>query len=126
MTETANILHNATSNSLVLLDELGRGTSTFDGLSLAWASAVELSQNIKAYTLFSTHYFELSKLENSFDNIKNVHLKVHEHQGELIFLHKVEPGAASQSYGIQVARLAGIPDKVLHQAKLKLTELEVE
>lgn len=126
MTETANILHNATENSLILLDELGRGTSTFDGLSLAWATALELSQHIKAYTLFSTHYFELSRLANELGCIKNVHLEVKEHNEELIFLHKVEPGPANQSYGIQVARLAGIPANVIQAAKLKLKELELE
>lgn len=126
MTETANILHNATRNSLVLLDELGRGTSTFDGLSLAWATALEMAQHIKAYTLFSTHYFELSKLADSFSNIKNIHLESHQHNDELIFLHKVKPGPANQSYGIQVARLAGIPDRVIQNAKLKLNELERE
>lgn len=126
MTETANILHNATENSLILLDELGRGTSTFDGLSLAWATARELSQRIKAYTLFSTHYFELSRLANESPLIKNVHLEVKEHNEELIFLHKVRPGPANQSYGIQVARLAGIPNAVIQAAKLKLKELELE
>lgn len=126
MTETANILHNATQNSLILLDELGRGTSTFDGLSLAWASAIEISQSIKAYTLFSTHYFELSLLAEKLDNVQNIHLDAKEHNEELIFLHKVEKGPASQSYGIQVARLAGIPPNVIHAAKLKLKELEQE
>lgn len=126
MTETANILHNATQNSFIILDELGRGTSTFDGLSLAWATVIEMSQSIKAYTLFSTHYFELSRLAESLDHVQNVHLQVTEHNEELIFLHKVEKGATNQSYGIQVARLAGIPPKVIHAAKLKLKELENE
>lgn len=126
MTETAHILHNATQNSLVLLDELGRGTSTFDGLSLAWATALEMAQHIKAYTLFSTHYFEISKLADVFTNVKNIHLESYQHNDELIFLHKVKPGPAHQSYGIQVARLAGIPDRVIQNAKLKLSELELE
>jgi len=124
MSETANILRNATPLSLILLDELGRGTSTFDGLSLAWASALEISRSIKAFTLFATHYFELSHLATQLNNVQNIHLSVQEHNEELIFLHKVEKGAASQSYGIQVARLAGIPDTVISTAKLKLEELE--
>lgn len=124
MTETANILHNATENSLVLIDEIGRGTSTFDGLSLAWAVAAELSKNIKAYTLFATHYFELTILPTMIEAIKNVHLDAIEHDDKIVFLHAVKDGPASQSYGLQVAKLAGISSDVIYQAKGKLYELE--
>lgn len=124
MTETANILHNATSNSFVLLDEVGRGTSTFDGLSLAWALAMHLANNNKCNTLFATHYFELATLPKIFSQIKNVHLDAMEHNDKLIFLHKVQSGPANKSYGLQVARLAGVPNEVIEQAKIKLNELE--
>ncbi len=124
MTETANILHNATINSLVLIDEIGRGTSTFDGLSLAWACAAYLAQNISAYTLFATHYFELTSLAEMISGIVNVHLDAVEHGDEIIFLHSVNEGPANQSYGLQVAQLAGIPRAVIEQAKFKLSELE--
>lgn len=124
MTETANILHNATANSLVLMDEVGRGTSTFDGLSLAWASADHLAQKIRALTLFATHYFELTMLADQISTVKNVHLDATEHRDKIIFLHTVQPGPANQSYGIQVAQLAGVPLKVIAQAKQKLQELE--
>ncbi len=124
MTETANILHNATTQSLVLMDEIGRGTSTFDGLSLAYACAHRLAQGIRAYTLFATHYFELTALEEDIAAVKNVHLDAAEHGDKIIFLHKVQPGPASQSYGIQVAQLAGVPRSVIQQAKKKLQELE--
>lgn len=123
MTETANILHNATSNSLVLMDEIGRGTSTFDGLSLAYACAQHLAQGVRAYTLFATHYFELTALEE-MTAVKNVHLDATEHGDKIIFLHTVQPGAANQSYGIQVAQLAGVPRSVIAKAKTKLQELE--
>lgn len=124
MTETANILHNATAKSLVLLDEIGRGTSTFDGLALAWATAVDLALRSKAFTLFATHYFELTTLVADYPTMNNLHLAATEHNGSIVFLHNVRNGAASQSYGIQVARLAGIPDPVLQQAQAVLADLE--
>ncbi len=128
MTETANILHNATEKSLVLLDEIGRGTSTFDGLSLAWAVAKQLLEKNKSLTLFATHYFELTRIVEEHKHAANVHLDAVEYgtgaDQKLVFLHKVEAGAANQSYGIQVAQLAGIPKSVLAQAKRKLTQLE--
>jgi DNA mismatch repair protein MutS len=124
MTETANILHNATTQSLVLMDEIGRGTSTFDGLSLAWACAYYLAQGIRAFTLFATHYFELTSLEEDIETVKNVHLDATEHGDKIIFLHTVQQGPANQSYGIQVAQLAGVPRSVIHRAKQKLQELE--
>ncbi|MDP1932426.1 MAG: DNA mismatch repair protein MutS, partial [Gammaproteobacteria bacterium] len=124
MTETANILHNATANSLVLMDEVGRGTSTFDGLSLAWASAVHIAEKLQAWTLFATHYFELTALPERFDNIANVHLDASEHQEGIVFLHAVKPGPANQSYGLQVAQLAGVPLAVIRQAREKLQQLE--
>lgn len=123
MTETANILHNATSNSLVLMDEVGRGTSTFDGLSLAWASAEELA-HLGAWTLFATHYFELTSLADELPQVANVHLTASEHEEELIFMHQVQAGAASQSYGLQVAKLAGVPHQVIQRAHKKLRQLE--
>ena len=124
MSEAANILNNATENSLVLMDEIGRGTSTFDGLSLAWACAVELAGNIKAMTLFATHYFELTALPEQIPTSANVHLSASEHQDSIVFLHHIQPGPASQSYGLQVAKLAGIPASVLSSAQSKLFELE--
>jgi len=124
MTETANILHNATDKSLVLLDEIGRGTSTFDGLSLAWAVAKQLLEKNKSYTLFATHYFELTRIVDEFKHSANVHLDAVEHGQGIVFLHKVEEGAAHMSYGIQVAQLAGIPKSVVAAAKRKLTQLE--
>ena len=124
MTETANILHNATANSLVLMDEIGRGTSTFDGLSLAWATAVHIARHIRAYTLFATHYFELTALADNHEGIGNVHLEAIEHQQGIVFLHAVKPGPANQSYGLQVAQLAGIPRQVIVQARQKLASLE--
>jgi DNA mismatch repair protein MutS len=124
MTETANILNNATAKSLVLMDEIGRGTSTFDGLSLAYACALALAQNIKALTLFATHYFELTLLADTVACIKNIHLDATEHAEHIIFLHSVKEGPANQSYGLQVARLAGVPKNIIQQAKQKLMELE--
>lgn len=124
MTETANILHNATENSLVLMDEIGRGTSTFDGLSLAWACALHLAKQCKAFTLFATHYFELTHLPDECNAIHNVYLDATEHHDQLIFLHKLKSGPANQSYGLQVAKLAGVPHSVIHQAKAKLKKLE--
>ena len=124
MTETANILHNATEKSLVLLDEIGRGTSTFDGLSLAWAVAKQLLDKNKSLTLFATHYFELTRIVDEHKQAANVHLDAAEHGKGIVFLHKVEEGAANQSYGIQVAQLAGIPKSVVTAAKRKLSQLE--
>ena len=124
MTETANILNNATANSLVLLDEIGRGTSTFDGLSLAWACAKQLLEKNRSYTLFATHYFELTRLVEDFKQVANVHLDAAEHGNGIVFLHSVQEGAANQSYGLQVAALAGIPKSVVASAKRKLTQLE--
>jgi DNA mismatch repair protein MutS len=124
MTETAGILHNATEQSLVLIDEIGRGTSTYDGLSLAWACAAYLADELKPFTLFATHYFELTQLVKTYENITNVHLDAMEHGEDIVFLHKVSEGPANKSYGIQVARLAGIPAKVLKNAQQKLHLLE--
>ncbi len=124
MTETANILHNATANSLVLMDEIGRGTSTFDGLSLAFACAKHLANITGAFTLFATHYFELTQLADEMPSIINVHLTATEHNDEIVFLHEVKAGPASQSYGLHVAKLAGIPHQVITTAKTKLRELE--
>lgn len=124
MTETANILHFATSQSLIVMDEIGRGTSTYDGLSLAWACAVELSQKIQAYTLFSTHYFELTQLADNLPLTKNVHLDAKECDEDLVFLHTVEDGPANKSYGLQVAKLAGLPPHVVMTAAKMLEELE--
>lgn len=126
MTETANILNNATPRSLVLMDEIGRGTSTFDGLALAWACARHLAENVRAYTLFATHYFELTRLPEELPGIANVHLNATEHGDSIVFLHKVQEGPASKSYGLQVARLAGIPEPVLARAKQELDWLERE
>ena len=126
MTETANILHNASATSLVLLDEIGRGTSTYDGLALAWATAGFLARERRSYTLFATHYFELTGLEKELPDTANVHLAATEHQGSIVFLHSVKPGPASQSYGVQVARLAGVPAPVLDAARQKLQDLELQ
>ncbi len=126
MTETANILHNATENSLVLLDEIGRGTSTYDGLSLAWACTEQLALKTKALTLFATHYFELTKLADELKGCINVHLDAIEHEDTLVFLHKVKTGTVNKSYGLQVATLAGVPRNVVNRAKEKLRELELE
>ena len=123
MTETAYILHNATAQSLVLLDEIGRGTSTFDGLALAWATAQRLAE-LRAMTLFATHYFEMTSLPDVMPGIANVHLAATEHRGDIIFLYRVEAGPASQSYGIQVAKLAGVPDEVLQVAGKRLATYE--
>lgn len=124
MEETANILHNATENSLVLMDEIGRGTSTFDGLSLAWSCGVELANSIRAYTLFATHYFELTTLPDEYPGIANVHLDAVEHGDSIVFLHAVMEGPANQSYGLQVAALAGIPKEIIQRARTRLHELE--
>jgi len=124
MTETANILHNATPRSLVLMDEVGRGTSTFDGLSLAWAAAVSLAQQVRAFTLFATHYFELTSLPEQCPTMANVHLDATEYQDHVVFMHNIQEGPANRSFGLQVAKLAGIPPAVLEAARQKLEELE--
>ncbi|NNM68975.1 MAG: DNA mismatch repair protein MutS [Gallionella sp.] len=124
MTEAANILHNATAKSLVLVDEIGRGTSTFDGLALAYAIARHLLEKNRSYTLFATHYFELTRLAEEFAQLANVHLAAIEHQHSIVFLHSVNEGAASQSYGLQVAALAGVPNDVIRTAKKQLRKLE--
>ena len=126
MTETANILHNATDKSLVLMDEVGRGTSTFDGLSLAFACAAFIATKIRAFTLFATHYFELTSLASEAPGVVNVHVQAVEHGDALVFLHSVKEGPANQSYGLQVAALAGIPKSVIAAARRYLTELERE
>jgi DNA mismatch repair protein MutS len=124
MTETANILHNATERSLVLLDEIGRGTSTYDGLSLAWACAEMLALKSKALTLFATHYFELTLLAEQIPTLANIHLDAVEHDDNIVFMHTVNEGAASKSFGLQVAQLAGVPKTVINRAKQRLQELE--
>jgi len=124
MTETATILNNATDQSLVLMDEIGRGTSTFDGLSLAWAAAHHMGEKVRAFTLFATHYFELTALADELPECGNVHLDATEHDGQLVFLHSVKAGPANQSYGLQVASLAGVPGKVIRRAKQYLQTLE--
>ena len=124
MTEAASILHNATGESLVLMDEIGRGTSTFDGLSLAWAVAHHMGEKIRAFTLFATHYFELTALAGEVPDCVNVHLDATEHKGRLVFLHAVKAGPANQSYGLQVAALAGVPSEVIARAKGYLAALE--
>ncbi len=126
MTETATILNNATEHSLVLMDEIGRGTSTFDGLSLAWAAAHYMGEKAKAFTLFATHYFELTALAQELPACSNVHLDATEHEGQLVFLHAVKPGPANQSYGLQVAALAGVPPTVIRRAKVYLRSLEAQ
>ena len=124
MTEAAAILNGATENSLVLMDEIGRGTSTFDGLALAWAIALHLIESSRSFTLFATHYFELTQLPETCPTAENVHLSAVEHKDNIVFLHSVEPGPASQSYGLQVAKLAGVPANVIRVARRHLTELE--
>jgi DNA mismatch repair protein MutS len=124
MTETANILHNASSRSLVILDEIGRGTSTFDGVSLAWAIAEHLHDVVGCRTLFATHYHELVELEKTRPGLRNANVAVREHDGEIVFLHRIVPGGADQSYGIHVARLAGVPNPVLTRAREILAFLE--
>ena len=124
MIESAAILHGATEHSLVLMDEVGRGTSTFDGLALAWAIALWLLQNNRSFTLFATHYFELTQLPQSHTACANVHLSAVEHKDSIVFLHAVEEGPASQSYGLQVAQLAGVPAGVIRAARKHLSALE--
>ena len=124
MTETANILHSATALSLVLMDEIGRGTSTFDGLALAWACAEHLAEHVQAYTLFATHYFELTVLPSLISTVANAHLGAREHQQKIVFLHHVKEGPANRSYGLHVAALAGVPAQVIQRARERLSELE--
>src|SRR5207245_2437578 len=124
MTETANILNNATPRSLVILDEIGRGTSTFDGISLAWAIAEHLHDVVGCRTLFATHYHELVDLEKTKPGLRNANVAVREHEGEIVFLHRIVPGGADQSYGIHVARLAGVPAPVLERSRAILAFLE--
>ncbi|MFM8517881.1 MAG: DNA mismatch repair protein MutS, partial [Nevskiaceae bacterium] len=124
MSEAANILHNATPRSLVLMDEIGRGTSTFDGLSLAWATARHLALRVGAFTLFATHYFELTALAAQLPGVLNVHLDAAEHRHGIVFMHAVKPGPASKSYGLAVAKLAGLPRDVLADARRHLAALE--
>jgi DNA mismatch repair protein MutS len=124
MTEAAAIIHGATDRSLVLMDEIGRGTSTFDGLALAWAIARHLLSHNHCYTLFATHYFELTQLPNEFAHAANVHLSAVEHDHGIVFLHAVNEGPANQSYGLQVAQLAGVPSAVIRAARKHLVHLE--
>jgi len=124
MTESASILHNATEKSLVLMDEVGRGTSTFDGLALAWAIAHHLVQKNRCLSLFATHYFEMTRLALEYKDVANVHLDAVEHKDTVVFLHAVEDGPASRSYGLQVAALAGVPKPVIRQAQKYLQLLE--
>lgn len=124
MTETASILHNATDKSLVIMDEIGRGTSTFDGLALAFSCAEYLAKQVKAYTLFATHYFELTGLTEENSTISNCHVDAKEHDDSIVFLYTIKEGPANQSYGLQVAQLAGVPKPVIQGARAKLIELE--
>jgi DNA mismatch repair protein MutS len=124
MTEAASILNNATPRSLVLVDEIGRGTSTFDGLALAYAIARHLAEEVRCYTLFATHYFELTQLAAQLPHVANVHLDAVEHKDRIVFLHRLEGGPADRSYGIHVAHLAGIPKEVVRAARKHLAELE--
>jgi DNA mismatch repair protein MutS len=126
MSEAANILHNATAKSLILLDEIGRGTSTFDGLSLAWAVARDIATRVRAFTLFATHYFELTTLAAEIEGCDNVHLDATEHGAGLVFLHAVKDGPANRSYGLQVAQLAGVPVNVIGEARQYLEALEAQ
>src|SRR5262249_30638310 len=124
MTETANILNNATARSLVILDEIGRGTSTFDGISLAWAITEHIHDRIGCRTLFATHYHELVELEKTKPQLRNANVAVREAEGDVVFLHRIVPGGADQSYGIHVARLAGVPAPVVDRAREILKFLE--
>jgi DNA mismatch repair protein MutS len=126
MTESAAILNGATQHSLVLMDEVGRGTSTFDGLALAWAIARHLLEQTRSFTLFATHYFELTQLPDSYPTAANVHLSAIEHKDKIVFLHAVQQGPASQSYGLQVAQLAGVPQGVIRAARRYLATLEAQ
>ena len=124
MTETAAILNTATSRSLILLDEIGRGTATYDGLAIAWAVVEFIHQHSRAKTLFATHYHELTELEELLDSVKNYHVSVKETGGSIVFLRKVSPGAADKSYGIEVAKLAGLPAEVISRAREVLHQHE--
>ncbi len=124
MNETANILNHATSNSLVLLDEIGRGTATFDGLSIAWAVAEYLASEIKARTIFATHYHEMNELASMMPNVANYQVTVKELPDQIIFLHQVQPGGADKSYGIEAGRLAGLPPVVIGRAKEVMGQIE--
>jgi DNA mismatch repair protein MutS len=124
MTEAANILNNATDKSLILMDEIGRGTSTYDGLSLAWAVARHIARVNRSFTLFATHYFELTSLPQEIDGIANVHLDATEHRDGIVFLHAVKEGPASRSYGLAVAQLAGVPRETIAAAREYLASLE--
>ena len=126
MTETANILNNATERSLVILDEIGRGTSTLDGLSLAWAIAEHIAGTVRCRTLFATHYHELTDLSQRFDGVKNLNVAVREWEDQVVFLHRIVEGGTDRSYGIHVARLAGVPAEVLDRARQLLGELAVQ
>ena len=128
MVETANILNNATPRSFLILDEIGRGTSTYDGLSIAW-SVVEFIHNaphLRSRTLFATHYHELTKLAETLPNLKNYNVAVSDHDGTVVFLHKIIPGAADRSYGIHVGQIAGLPKPVINRANEILSRLEAE
>jgi DNA mismatch repair protein MutS len=124
MSETANILHNATPHSLVLMDEIGRGTSTYDGLSLARACAEHLAHTVGSLTLFATHYFELTTLAQTLPGVANIHLDAAEYGERLVFLHRVKDGPANRSYGLHVAQLAGVPQPVIEAARAILATLE--
>jgi DNA mismatch repair protein MutS len=126
MTETANILNNATDRSLVILDEIGRGTSTLDGLSLAWAIAEHIAGGVRCRTLFATHYHELTDLAQRFKGVRNLNVAVREWEDQVIFLHRIVEGGTDRSYGIHVARLAGVPKQVLDRARQLLGELAVQ
>ncbi|MCK4848855.1 MAG: DNA mismatch repair protein MutS, partial [Candidatus Heimdallarchaeota archaeon] len=124
MLETSHILHNATSESLIILDEVGRGTSTYDGLSLAWAIAEHIVSSIECKTLFATHYHQLSELDESYQRVKNFHLTAKERNGKLLLLYKLQEGATDHSFGISVAKMAGVPQSVILEAQKKLLHLE--
>jgi DNA mismatch repair protein MutS len=124
MTEAANILNNASRDSLVILDEIGRGTSTYDGLSLAWAITEHLCSKVKARTLFATHYHELTELADLLKGVGNCNVAVREWKEEVVFLHRIVPGATDKSYGVHVARLAGLPREVVQRSQVILAELE--
>jgi DNA mismatch repair protein MutS len=124
MNETANILNHATAHSLVLLDEIGRGTATFDGLSIAWAVAEHLASELRARTIFATHYHELNELASILPNVANYQVTVKELPDQIIFLHQVRPGGADRSYGIEAGRLAGLPASVIDRARQVMTQIE--
>jgi DNA mismatch repair protein MutS len=126
MLETANILNNATDKSFIILDELGRGTSTYDGIAIAWAVAEYILQNIKAKTLFATHYFELTDLEKEFPQVKNKSMSLLENEKGIIFLYKIKDGIQDKSYGVEVAKLGGLPQTVINRAKSIQKELELK